>query len=106
MGMEGSYRITLKSQLGPKNGIFVVSEQEKKLLVTFTFLGRENILIGREKTGNFKIEGEITTPLGLRQCQVKGHLNSIGLSADIIINGKSYPITGMKVDDKLEREDK
>lgn len=104
MGIEGIYEITLKSQLGPKNGIFRVRQFKREIFVTFELLGRENKLIGREKEGHFEIKGGIMTPLGLKECKVWGTLISGKIEAEIIIGSKEYPIIGEKLENVLKGE--
>lgn len=105
METQGSYEITLKSQLGLKNGNFVFSWHNEELIATFTFLGRENILHGKEKGGTFEVNGEIATPLGLRECKVVGALAGSGFNGEIMINGEIYPIKGVKLKSDLKGDE-
>ena len=103
--MEGNYRITLKSQLGPKCGIFCFKQVKRKLFVNFTFLGHENRMTGKEEAGEFEIKGKIMTTLGLRECKISGNALGDEIDAEMFIDSKIYQLTGMKLDNDLKGED-
>ncbi|MEG1584523.1 MAG: hypothetical protein RR361_05680 [Anaerovorax sp.] len=98
MKTNRKYNITLRSQLGPKSGTLQIKEAKVNVFGVLDVLGHENVLVGRKGKDEFtlSLKGRIRTPLGISKCEVQGGMTEEGFDGRIIIEDKTYEMTGKR----------
>lgn len=97
--LNGTYRLTLRSQMGPRQGVLVLANSDHGLNGRLELLGFENeISQGHTDENNFAFTINLHTLLGDRQITVTGQTACRSVSGEFILGKTVLPFTGVRID--------